>query len=129
MGIEIKNAKTQHRFEELEVWKRAHEYVLSVYKLIQVFPPGERYSLTDQLRRSASSVPTNIVEGNERNSSKEYVQFLYMAKASLAESQYQLLLARDLGYIEERQYLALKSVALEVGKMIIGIIKYLQKND
>ena len=115
-----------NRFENLEVWKKAHLFTLNVYKLSRKFPAEEKYSLCDQLKRSASSVPTNIVEGNERQSKKEFVQFLFTAKASLAETKYHLLLAKDLGYVPEDNYTQIIEQANEVGKMINGLISYLK---
>ena len=115
-----------NRFEKLEVWKKAHEFTLLVYKLTSLFPKEEKYSLVDQLRRAASSVPTNIVEGNERNSIKEFIQFLFTAKASLAETKYHLLLAKDLNYLSESNYHKALELANEVGKMINGLISYLR---
>jgi four helix bundle protein len=114
------------RFENLEVWKKAHQFTLIVYKLTRKFPPEEKYSLCDQLKRSAASVPTNIVEGNERNSKKEFIQFLYTSKGSLAESKYHILLSKDLGYINEEEYLQLIELANEIGKMLNGLISYLR---
>ena len=116
-----------NRFENLKVWEKAHQYVLGVYSLTKGFPKEEKFTLVDQLRRSSSSVATNIVEGNERQSKKEYIQFLYTAKASLAESKYQLLLSRDLNYIRSNKYSEIKSEADEIGKMINGLISYLKK--
>ena len=115
-----------NRFEKLEVWKKAHEFTLLVYKLTSLFPKEEKYSLVDQLRRAASSVPTNILEGNERNSTKEFIQFLFTAKASLAETKYHLLLAKDLNYLSEFNYHKALELANEVGKMINGLISYLR---
>ncbi len=117
-----------NRFENLEVWKRAHQFTLLIYKLCKKFPPDEKYSLCDQLKRSASSVPTNIVEGNERQSKKEFIQFLFTSKGSLAESKYHLLLSRDLGYISLDEYLETTELANEVGKMINGLISYLRSS-
>ena len=114
------------RFEKLEVWKKAHAFTLSVYKLTKSFPSEEKYSLVDQLKRSASSVPTNIVEGNERNSNKEFIQFAFTAKASLAESKYQLLLAKDLGFVSDTDYKNILGLANEIGKMLNGLISYLK---
>ena len=117
---------TDNNFEKLEVWKKAHRLVLSIYAITKTFPKEEKYSLVDQLRRSACSVPTNIVEGNERHSKKEYIQFLYTAKASLAETRYHFLLARDLRYISTIQYDSLMNESVEIGKMLNALIKYLK---
>lgn len=118
----------ENRFEKLEVWKKSHAFVLNIYRITKIFPMEEKYSLIDQLRRSASSVAANIVEGNERKSKKEYLQFLYTAKSSLAESKYQLILARDLNYLPINEYEVLSNQANEIGKMLHGLIYYL-KNE
>ncbi len=112
-------------FEKLEVWKKSHQFVLNIYKITKLFPKEELYALTNQLRRSASSVPANIVEGNEKKSIKEYIQFLYTAKSSLAETKYHLLLARDLEYINRITFDELLNQINEIGKMINGLINYL----
>lgn len=112
-------------FEKLEVWQKSHQFVLSVYKITRSFPKEELYALTNQLRRSASSVPANIVEGNEKKSIKEYIQFLYTAKSSLAEAKYHLLLAQDLGYISNITFNELLNNINEIGKMLNGLINYL----
>lgn len=116
----------ENSFEKLKVWQLAHKLVLSVYELTKSFPSDERFSLVDQLRRSVSSIPTNIVEGNERNTKKEYIQFLFISKGSLAETRYHLLLAKDLGYISEEKYNFLISTAIEISKMLSALIKYLR---
>ncbi|MBI5358381.1 four helix bundle protein [Candidatus Amesbacteria bacterium] len=101
------------RYTNLEVWKKAHEYTLFVYKLTKKFPHEEKYSLCDQLKRSTSSIPTNVVEGNERQSKKEFIQ---------------LLLARDLGYITDAEYQKAMLMANEIGKMINELISYLKSS-
>jgi len=119
----------ENSFEKLKVWQLSHKLVLEIYKLTESFPSGERFSLVDQIRRSASSVPTNIVEGNERKSKKEYIQFLYTSKGSLAETRYHLLLAKDLEYISEEKYNSLISNAVEISKMLSALIKYLRSTN
>ena len=74
----------------LEVWKLSHQLTLEVYKISKSFPKSEQFGLVSQVRRSASSVPTNIVEGQARQYKKEFIQFLYIAKASLEETNYHL---------------------------------------
>ncbi len=88
------------RFTNLKVWQEAHSLVLDVYRLSRGFPSEERYGLTSQLRRAALSVPTNIAEGSKRRSNAEFARFLNIAEASLAESEYLLMVARDLDYAE-----------------------------
>lgn len=91
-------------WKDLEVWEKAHQMVLEVYKVTKKFPSVERFRLVDQLCRASVSVPTNIAEGKGRNSLKEYLQFLSIAKGSLEETKYLVLLSKDLGYIDERKY-------------------------
>ena len=76
------------QWKDLEVWKKAHNLVLEVYKLTAKFPQNEKYGLIDQIRRAAYSVPTNIVEGQSRNTTKEYLYFLYNARGSVEEIRY-----------------------------------------
>jgi four helix bundle protein len=87
------------RFTELKIWQQGHALVLKVYRLTTGFPLVERYGLTSQLRRAVLSIPTNIAEGSKRLSNQEYARFLNMAEASLAETEYLLLVSRDLEYV------------------------------
>ena len=91
-------------WKDLEVWKKAHALVLKIYNLTDKFPPNEKYGLTDQLRRASYSVPANLVEGQSRNTTREYLSFLYNARGSVEEVRYFLLLSKDLGYIEDEVY-------------------------
>jgi len=116
----------ENRFEKLEVWQHAHQLVLGIYKATNEFPREERFRLGDQLRRSAASVPTNIVEGNSRAHKKEFIQFLYLAKGSLEETKYHLLLAKDLGYLAEDLYDELQDECNKIGKMLSGLIRHLR---
>lgn len=102
-------------YEELEVWQKAHALVLDVYRLSRGFPREETYGLTSQMRRSAASVPDNIVEGFRRPTESDKIRFYQTALASLDESHYHLRLAHDLGYADTA---ALRSRADEVGRML-----------
>ncbi|HEX7042793.1 MAG TPA: four helix bundle protein [Patescibacteria group bacterium] len=113
-----------NKFELLPIFKSAHALVLEIYKLTAVFPQEEKYGLVSQLRRSAASVVANIVEGNARGHRKEFLEFLYIAKGSLEETNYHLLLAKDLGYLKEELYKDMISKSQEVGKQIVGLTKY-----
>jgi len=86
----------QH-YSRLKVWARAHAVVLRIYEISARFPVDERYGITQQLRRAAVSVPTNIAEGSKRRSSRDFARFINIAEASLAEASYLLVLASDLG--------------------------------
>lgn len=77
---------------------------LKVYQATQRFPPKEQYRLTGQLCRSASSIPANIAEGTGRNTLKEYLQFLYVARGSIEETKYHLILSKDLGYLSSDRF-------------------------
>lgn len=118
--------RSQNKFQRLKVWEKSHHFVLAIYRATKTFPNIEKYALIDQIRRSASSVPTNIVEGNERQTKKEFIQFLYTAKGSLAETQYHLLLAKDLEYMSPSTYESIDNQAREIGKMINSLITYLR---
>jgi four helix bundle protein len=104
------------KFEELKVFKEAHELVLAIYKLTKAFSKDENFGLTSQIRRSSVSVAANIVEGNSRGHKKEFLQFLYLANGSLEETKYHLLLAKDLGYIDIKGYDLVHSESETVGK-------------
>jgi four helix bundle protein len=110
---------------DLEVWKKSHELVLKVYEMTKAFPKSETYALTDQIRRAASSVPANIVEGQSRNTTKEYLQFLYNARGSLEEVRYFLLLSKDLGYLDKNIAESLEGNSETLSKMLNGLIKSL----
>lgn len=111
------------RFTDLKVWQRGHSLVLAVYRMTVGFPQNERYGLTSQLRRAALSVPTNIAEGSKRLTGQEYCRFLNIAEASLAETEYLLMVSRDLGYITS--IMATKSFAeiSELSRMLHGLRK------
>jgi four helix bundle protein len=87
------------RFTDLKVWQRSHELTLEVYRVTASFPSAERFGLISQLRRAAASVPTNIAEGSKRQSNQEYARFLNIAEGSLVETEYLLMLSRDLGFL------------------------------
>jgi four helix bundle protein len=115
-----------NNFENLDAWKEAHILVLSIYQATKEFPKEEQYGLQSQLRRAAVSVASNLVEGNERRSKKEFMQFCFMAKASLAETRYQLKLSKDLNYITNHAYDKLLDQSIKTNKLISGLISYLK---
>lgn len=102
-------------FEDLFVWKKAHEFVLSVYKATKKYPKEELYGLVSQMRRAAVSVPANIAEGFKKKSKAEKTHYLTIAYGSLEEVRYYLILSKDLGYCETS---AIKSQSDEVGKLL-----------
>ena len=113
-------------FEDLKVWQKSHELVLEVYKVTQRFSNEEKFGLTSQIRRSAVSVAANIAEGSKRQHLKEYIQALYIAQGSLSETNYYLLLARDLKYLTNVKSQELFDRSEEIGKMLSGLINSLK---
>ncbi len=108
---------------KLIVWQKSHELTLKIYDLTKHFPREEQFGLTSQLRRAATSIPSNIVEGKARGSNKEYKRFLLMARGSLEEVKYQILLAKDLDYIDDKKYKEMINIMDEVGRLLSGLIK------
>ncbi len=115
-----------YTFKNIKVWQKAHELVLEIYKIAKIFPSLERYGIAAQLRRSAASVATNIVEGYKRKSDKDFAHFLNVAESSLEETKYHLLLAYDLKYLSKKDYERLSVLADEAGKMLFGFQKRLK---
>jgi four helix bundle protein len=114
-------------FEKLDVWQKAHELTLDVYKLTDKFPTRENYRITNQLCRAVSSVCANIVEGNARGSFKDYLRFLFIARGSLEETRYFLILSKDLGYLTDEQFKVTNNKSIEIGKMLNGLINSIKK--
>jgi four helix bundle protein len=108
-------------YRKLVVWQRAHRLVLSAYQVLQHFPPHERYELTSQLRRALVSVPTNLVEGRSRRSAASFAAFIDVAAASAAEVEYLLLLARDLGYVDDTAHAPLSREIDEIRRMLAAL--------
>ena len=117
MGVHWKN---------LNVWKKAHELVLEIYRVTASFPKSELYGLVDQLKRAAYSVAANIVEGQARDTTKEYIRFLFNARGSLEEVRYFLMLSGDLGFLSVEDYEKLEQGYRDVSKMVNGLIKSLK---
>jgi four helix bundle protein len=109
-------------FQDLQVWQKSHQLVLSVYQSTGAsFPRDEQYGLVSQLRRAAASIPTNIAEGYKRCGAKDYARFVNVANASLEELKYHLILSKDLGFIDASRYLSLFDSCNEVGRMLNGL--------
>ena len=105
-------------FRDLDVWKLSIEIVKNIYQLINKFPNSEIYGLTSQLRRSARSIPSNIAEGQGRNSAREFKQFLAFALGSLAELETQLVISKEVNYLTER-YLNPLIIDLDIVRKMI----------
>lgn len=111
-------------YSNLEVWTEARILVRNVYDLTKTFPKVEMFGLTNQIRRCAVSVPSNIAEGSGRRSSKDTLQFLYISRGSLYELETQIYLSLDQNYISEIQFEEVSKQILRCKKLINGFIKY-----
>lgn len=120
-----KRTDAMQDFRNLEVWQRAHQVVLAVYRVTTGFPSGERFGLTSQMRRCAVSIPSNIAEGSGRDSDPDFARFLRISMGSASELDYQLLLARDLGFMDEESYDDLSTELARVKRMLNGLLKRL----
>lgn len=113
-------------FRELQVWQKSYALALDVYSVTSDFPSHEAYGLTAQIRRAPVSVPSNIAEGYSRGHTMDYVRFANMAYGSLAELHTQLMLARDLGYMNQDAYDAVSGRYGEVERMLAALIRGLK---
>jgi four helix bundle protein len=109
-------------FTDLVVWKKGHELVIAVYKITKNFPKDELYSLTNQMRRAAASITSNIAEGFGRQGYKEKIQFYYLAQGSLIELKNQLLIAKDVDYLNKTDFIKLAEKANNTHKLLQGLI-------
>jgi len=110
-------------FTDLLAWQEAHELVLLIYKVTKDFPREELYSLTDQIRRASVSITSNIAEGFGRQSYKEKIQFYYLAQGSLVEVKNQIIIAKDVGYLQSSVYEDIKLQSETAHRLLQGLIK------
>ncbi|HPN54545.1 MAG TPA: four helix bundle protein [Candidatus Moranbacteria bacterium] len=118
--MEYKKTKIKS-FTDLEAWKEGHRLVLAVYKETQKFPKEESFGLTSQMRRAAVSITSNIAEGFSRNTSKDKYQFYSMAHGSLTELQNQLIIVRDIEYLEKENFNKIAQQTITVAKLLCGL--------
>ncbi len=114
-------------FKELKVWKKGIELVKEIYILTKILPIEEKFDLSSQIKRAAVSVPSNIAEGNSRNTKKEYINFLSIARGSNSEVWTQLIICNELGFLSEKQ--TEKAILLyeEISKMLHSMINKLSE--
>ena len=115
-------------FHQLQVWQRAHEFTLALYPLTAKFPKEELYGLTSQIRRAAISIPSNLAEGCGRQGDAELARSCQIAMGSASEVEYQLLLARDLGFVSADDYLKLNNQLVELKRMLNAFLQKLNAN-
>jgi len=109
-------------FKDLKIWEKSHQLTLQVYKLTRELPKSETFGIISQIQRASSSVPANIVEGFGRKGKNEFIQFLYQAKGSLVETQYFLILIKDLNYSNQANIEKLIEQYEDLAKMLNSFI-------
>jgi four helix bundle protein len=112
-------------FEEIKAWKAARIFTKKLYQTTSRNGFDKDYELKRQIRKATVSISSNVAEGFERNTDKEFIYFLYIAKVSAGEVRSQLYVAFDLGYLEQKEFDKLKTEIIEISKMLSGFIKYL----
>jgi four helix bundle protein len=118
--------KTIRTHKDLEVWKESILLVKEIYRISSNFPKDEIYGLTLQIKRSAISIASNIAEGAARNTKKEFIQFLYIALGSVSELETQLIIAKELNYLESN---SIFDNLEKIKYQILGLIKYLRNKN
>ena len=116
------------KFEDLIVWQKSMDLVVEVYKLLKLLPNNEIYALSDQMKRAAVSIPTNIVEGQERGTTKDFLRFLYIAKGSKGELETHLLICVRLNFLTQSQIASAQNLLGEIGKMLNSLISRLDSS-
>ena len=111
-------------FEKLDVWQNSRDFVLTIYKLTNNFPSSEIYGITSQIKRSSSSIATNIAEGTSRNTNKDKAHFLTISYSSATETLNHLIISKDLDYITEEEYLLCREKLEKICNQINSLKKY-----
>ncbi|MFA5010605.1 MAG: four helix bundle protein [Ignavibacteria bacterium] len=109
--------------KDLDVWKKSIDLVAEIYEITKSFPKEEIYGITNQIRRAAVSIPSNIAEGAGRNHDKEFIQFLYIAMGSSSELETQIFICKNLKYIGEEQMNTILEKLYDIRKMLSGLLK------
>jgi len=120
---------TVRHYQELIVWQKAMDLVMLVYAATNSFPQKEVFGLTNQLRRAAVSIPSNIAEGQGRKTTRDFFHYLSISNGSLQELETQVILASRLNYLDEDQQSEILDRSAEVGRLINGLVKSLSKDD
>jgi len=115
-------------YKDLIVWQKSIDLVTEIYKIVRLLPKEEKFALSDQMRRAAVSIPSNIAEGQERNTKKEFIQFLHIAKGSKGELETHLLICIKLNYLTQNQVETSINLLCEISKMLNRLIQKLTTN-
>lgn len=116
-------------YKDLRVWSKSHELTLEIYKATKDFPKDELYSLTNQIRRASSSIPANIAEGCGKVTSNDFAKYLNISLGSANETEYFILLSKDLGYLSLEEFETLNKLINEVKAMLILLIQKVRSNQ
>lgn len=116
-------------FKDLVAWQKAHGLAVEIYKRTESFPKAEQFGLTNQIRRASVSVASNVAEGFGRRTGADRVHFYDMARGSLHETQAQLLIAKDVGFLSEDLYTILEEMSTECHKLLTGLINKTRSLD
>ena len=116
-------------FENIVVWKKAHQFTCLVYSITRNFPEEEKFGLTSQFRRAAVSIGANIAEGYKKLSKADKLRFFNISEGSLAECQNYIILSHDLGYLGKEEYIELCNCATEVGKLLTSYSNAIINNN
>ncbi|MDZ7659906.1 four helix bundle protein [Fodinibius sp.] len=116
-------------FRNLKIWEKSHSLTLDIYKYTSTYPKEELYGLTSQMRRSSASIPSNIAEGCGRNSQPQFARFLNIAFGSASELEYQLILSKDLEFIDKRVFKILLEKITEIKRMLASLVKKVQADS
>jgi four helix bundle protein len=120
---------TIKHYRDLIVWQKAVELVVVIYRITTKFPHAELYGLTSQIRRAAISIPSNIAEGQGRNTTRDFIHFLSIAHGSLKEMETQVIISQRLGFIEDKETSLIIESTNEIGRLISGLSKALKKKS
>lgn len=115
-------------FKQLNSWQSAHQLTLQIYQDTDTFPDSEKFGLTNQIRRAAVSIESNIAEGFARKSQKEKSHFYYLALSSLSEVECQVEIAKDLQYVGNNRYIIINSQIKSIRKLVSGLIRSVNKS-
>ena len=116
-------------YKELKVWQKAMDLTVEVYKIVKLLPKEETYALSDQMRRAVVSIPSNIAEGQGRNSDKEFIQFLSIARGSLWELETQIEICLRIGYIDQSLATNTNNLIAEISKMLNALSNSLKPQN
>ena len=125
----MEDKKKIKSFTDLRAWQEAHKLVLLIYETTKDFPKDEKFGLIDQIRRAAISISSNIAEGFSKESRLDKKRFYYQSLGSLTELQNQLLVAKDVDYLEKARFNEIAGQTISVSKLINALIKFVKNSE